>query len=143
MNITQLSVFLENKPGRLQFILKVLTDADVNIQTITIAELADFGILRMIVNKPDIAISALKAEHITCSKTEVLAVAIDDQPGALLRLIDSFSKRSINIEYMYAFTDRHDERPIMILRFEDIELAKKALTEEGYKIMMKSEIHGE
>jgi len=143
MNITQLSVFLENKPGRLQFILKVLTDADVNIQTITIAELADFGILRMIVNKPDIAINALKAEHITCSKTEVLAVAIDDQPGALLRLIDSFSKRSINIEYMYAFTDRHDERPIMILRFEDIELAKKALTEEGYKIMMKSEIHGE
>ncbi|HNX57466.1 MAG TPA: amino acid-binding protein [Spirochaetota bacterium] len=143
MNITQLSIFLENKPGRLQFILKILTDADVNIQTITIAELTDFGILRMIVNKPDTAINALKAEHITCSKTDVLAVAIDDKPGALLKLIDSFGKRAINIEYMYAFTDRHNNQPIMILRFEDIELAKKALTEEGYTIMKKADIHGE
>jgi hypothetical protein len=143
MNIVQLSVFLENKPGRLQQILKVLADNTINIQTITIAELSDFGILRMIVNKPDKAVTALKGEHITCTKTDVLAVAIDDKPGALYKLIDTFSTRSINIEYMYAFTDRHEKRPIMILRFEDIELAKKALTEEGYTIMKKVDIHGE
>jgi hypothetical protein len=143
MNIIQISVFLENKPGRLQHILKVLADKKINIQTLTIAEVSDFGILRMIVNKPDEALAAFKAEHVTSSKTDVLAVAIDDKPGALLALIDSFSKRQINIEYMYAFTGRCGENPVMIFRFEDIELAKKALTEEGYTIMKSVEIHGE
>lgn len=143
MKITQLSVFLENKPGRLQHVLKVLSDKGINIQTITIAELNDFGILRMIVNRPDEAIDALKQDHVTCSKTEVIAVAIDDKPGSLLKLIESFSSNSINIEYMYAFTGRHEERPIMIFRFEDNELAKKALTDGGYTIMKKVDIHGE
>ena len=143
MNIIQISVFLENKPGRLQHVLKVLTENKINIQTLVIAEENDYGILRMIVNKPDAAISALKEEHVTASKTDVLAVAIEDKPGALYKLIDTFSARKINIEYMYAFTGRHNERAIMIFRFEDIELAKKALGEEGYTIMKKIDIHGE
>ena len=143
MNIIQISVFLENKPGRLQHVLKVLADNKINIQTLVISEENDFGILRMIVNKPDPAISALKAEHITSSKTDVLAVAIDDKPGALFKLIDTFSTRKINIEYMYAFTGRHNDNAIMIFRFDDIELAKKALGEEGYTIMKKIDIHGE
>ena len=142
MNITQLSVFLENKPGRLQHILKVLADRAINIQTLTIAEVSDFGILRMIVNKPEEAYAALKAEHVTCSRTDVLAVALEDTPGALHRLVDAFSKRSLNIEYMYAYTDRHGEHSIMIFRFDDIEAAKKALQEEGYTILRRSDIHG-
>jgi hypothetical protein len=143
MNVIQISVFLENKPGRLQHVLKILADNKINIQTLTIAEVSDFGILRMIVNKPDEALAAFKADHVTSSKTDVLAVAIDDKPGALFALIDSFSKRQINIEYMYAFTGRCDENPVMIFRFEDIELAKKALTEEGYTIVKSVDIHGE
>lgn len=143
MNITQLSVFLENKPGRLQHILKVLGDRAINIQTLTIAEVSDFGILRMIVNKPDEAYAALKAEHVTCSRTDVLAVALEDTPGALYRLVDAFSKRSLNIEYMYAYTDRHGEHSIMIFRFDDVEAAKQALQEEGYTVMRRSDIHRE
>ncbi len=143
MNITQLSVFLENKPGRLQHVLKVLADRAVNIRTLTIAEVSDFGILRMIVNKPEEAYAALKAEHVTCSRTDVLAVALEDTPGALYGLIDAFSKRSLNIEYMYAFTDRHDACSIMIFRFDDIEAAKTALAEEGYTVMKRGDIHGE
>jgi len=143
MNITQLSVFLENKPGRLQHILKVLADRAINIQTLTIAEVSDFGILRMIVNKPDEAYAALKAEHVTCSRTDVLAVALEDTPGALYRLVDTFSKRSLNIEYMYAYTDRHGEHSIMIFRFDDVEAAKRALQEEGYTVMRRSDIHTE
>lgn len=142
MNITQLSVFLENKPGRLQHVLKVLADRAINIQTLTIAEVSDFGILRMIVNRPDEAYAALKAEHITCSRTDVLAVALEDTPGALHRLIEAFSRRQLNIEYMYAFTDRHGEHSIMIFRFDDIEAAKQALAEERYTVMARSEIHG-
>jgi hypothetical protein len=143
MNITQLSVFLENKPGRLQHVLKVLADRAINIRTLTIAEVSDFGILRMIVNKPEDAYAALKAEHVTCSRTDVLAVALEDTPGALYRLIDAFSRRHLNIEYMYAFTDRHEAHSIMIFRFDDVESAKRALAEEGYTIMKRSEIHGE
>jgi len=143
MNITQLSVFLENKPGRLQHVLKVLADRAINIRTLTIAEVSDFGILRMIVNKPDEAYGALKAEHVTCSRTDVLAVVLEDTPGALHGLIDAFSRRQLNIEYMYAFTDRHGEHSIMIFRFDDIEAAKQALGEEGYTVMKRSDIHGE
>jgi len=143
MNISQLSVFLENKPGRLQHILKILSDKNINIKTLTIAEVNDFGILRMIVSRPEEAHAALRADHITCSVTDVLAVAIEDKPGALFKLIDTFSTRSLNIEYMYAFTEKADDKAIMIFRFDDIELAKKALTEEGYSIMKKIDIHGE
>ena len=143
MNITQLSVFLENKPARLQHVLKVLADREINIRTLTIAEVSDFGILRMIVNKPEEAYAALKEAHVTCSRTEVLAVALEDAPGALYRLIDSFSgQRQLNIEYMYAFSDRHGDHSVMVFRFEDIEAAKAALQEQGYTIMSRAEIHG-
>ena len=143
MNIQQLSIFLENKPGRLQQVLRILADRKINIKTLTIAEVNDFGICRMIVSRPEEAHKALRDEHITCSITDVLAVAIEDKPGALFDLMDSFSTRSINIEYMYAFTEKADDKAIMIFRFDDIELAKKALTEEGYSIMKKIDIHGE
>ena len=142
MNVTQISVFLENKPGRLQHILKVLADRAINIRTLTIAEVNDFGILRMIVNRPEEAYAALKAEHVTCSRTDVLAVALEDTPGALHRLIETFSKREINIEYMYAFTDRHDAESIMIFRFDDPEAAKAALLEADYTVMRREDIHG-
>jgi hypothetical protein len=135
VNIPQLSVFLENKPARLQNVLKVLADTSVNIKFFTIAEVKDFGILRMIVDKPEVAHAALKAAHFTCSLANVVAVALDDAPGALYNLIDNFSRRNINIEYMYAFTDRHGQHSITIFRFEDPELATAALLEGGYKIL--------
>ena len=135
MNIPQLSIFLENKPARLQNVLKVLADSGVNIKFFTIAEVKDFGILRMIVDKPDVAQAALKAAHFTCSLADVLAVALDDAPGALYHLIDNFSKRNINIEYMYAFTDKHGKHSITIFRFEDPRAAEQALLEGGYRIL--------
>lgn len=143
MNIAQLSVFLENKPGRLQKILKVLKDENINIMTLTIAELTDFGILRMIVNKPEKAHLALKKESVTCSVTDVLGVAVNDTPGSLLSLIDTFGKNDLNIEYMYAFTEKKNNKAIMIFRFEDIEAAKKALVKEGIDIVKKIDIIGD
>lgn len=142
MNVTQLSIFLENKPGRLQNVLKVLAEKDVNILTLTIAEVNDFGIVRMIVNRAEEAAAALKAEHITCSTTEVLAVAIDDAPGSLLKAIDTFTRNNLNIEYMYAFTEKHDVKPVMIFRFDDMQSAAAALQKEGLHIITKEEILG-
>lgn len=143
MNVIQLSVFVENKPGHLQEILKILSEKNINIKTLTIAETSDFGILRMIVNEPETAASLLRENNITCSTTDVLALQIDDTPGSLLKAIDTFSRRKLNIEYMYAFTERRDEKAIMIFRFDDIEAAKKALIEEGYNIVKNIDIIGD
>lgn len=143
MNVTQLSIFLENKPGRLQDALKVLSDRKINIRTLTIAEVSDFGIVRMIVTKPEEAVKALKESHFTCSTTEVLALELEDVPGSLYRALNTFRKRNLNIEYMYAYTQKKEDRSVMIFRFDDIESAKKALVEEGYNILKKIEIIGE
>jgi len=143
MNVTQLSVFMENKPGHLQHVLKILADANINIITLTIAETSDFGILRMIVNDPDKAKKILHGANITSSMTDVLAIEIDDKPGALYRAIDTFAKNNLNIEYMYAFSEKRGDRAVMIFRFDDIEAAKKALLQEGYSIVKKIDIIGE
>jgi hypothetical protein len=143
MNVTQLSVFMENKPGHLQTVLKILADANINIATLTIAETADFGILRMIVNDSDKAKKVLHDSRITCSVTDVLAVELDDKPGSLFKAIDAFAKNKLNIEYMYAFTEKRGDKAVMIFRFDDIEAAKKALTHEGYQIVKKIDIIGD
>jgi hypothetical protein len=142
MNVTQLSVFIENKPGHLQNVLRVLGEKNINIITLTIAESSDFGVLRMIVNDPEAGARVLKENHITCSTTDVLAIEIDDEPGSLHRAIDTFSRRKLNIEYMYAFTQKRGDRAVMIFRFEDIEAAIKALKEEGYSIVNRIDIIG-
>jgi len=143
MNVNQLSVFIENKPGSLQGVLKTLGENSINIITLTIAETSDFGILRMIVNRPEEALRVLRSNHFTCSITDVLAIEIDDEPGSLYRAVETFAKNHLNIEYMYAFTEKRDDRAVMIFRFDDIETAKKALTEEGYSIVKKIDIIGE
>ncbi len=143
MNVTQLSVFIENKPGHLQAILSILAQENINIKTLTIAETSDFGILRMIVNEPEKGASMLRKNSFTCSTTDVLALEIEDTPGSLLQAIETFSRRKLNIEYMYAFTDKRDEKAIMIFRFDDIEAAKKALLEEGYNIVKNIDLIGD
>ncbi len=142
MNVTQLSVFMENKPGHLQNVLKTLADQNINIITLTIAETSDFGVLRMIVNDPEKAKKVLHDARITCSTTEVLAVELDDKPGSLFKAIDTFSKNNLNIEYMYAFTEKRGDRAVMIFRFDDIEAAKKAMAQEGYQIVKNIDIIG-
>lgn len=142
MNVTQLSVFMENKPGHLQNVLKTLSDQSINIITLTIAETSDFGVLRMIVNDPEKAKKVLHDARITCSTTEVLAVELDDKPGSLFKAIDTFSKNNLNIEYMYAFTEKRGDRAVMIFRFDDIEAAKKAMAQEGYQLVKNIDIIG-
>jgi len=143
MNVTQLSAFVTNKPGHLQKVLKVLADENINIITLTIAETLDFGILRMIVNDPDRGYKVLKEHNITSSVTDVLALEIDDTPGSLYNALDVFAKMNLNIEYMYAFTEKRDGKAVMIFRFEDIEAAKSALNNKGYNIVRKIDIIGE
>lgn len=143
MNVSQLSIFLENKPGHLEHILEILAGSDINIRTLTIAEVSDFGIVRMIVNRPEEAKASLKKNTVTCSLTEVLAIAIPDKPGSLLKAVNHFRENELNIEYMYAFPEKHEGSAVMIFRFEDIEKAKNALSGSGYKILANKDITGE
>ncbi|MFA5517821.1 MAG: ACT domain-containing protein [Spirochaetota bacterium] len=143
MNVTQLSAFVSNKPGHLQKVLKVLADENINIITLTIAETSDFGILRMIVNDPEKGNRALKENNITSSLTDVLALEINDTPGSLFAALEVFATMELNIEYMYAFTQKRNDKPVMIFRFQDIEKAKNALKGKGYNIVKKIDIVGE
>ena len=143
MNVTQLSAFVANKPGHLQKVLKVLADENINIISLTIAETVDFGILRMIVNDSEKGYKALKENNITASITDVLALEIADTPGSLYKTLDVFARMNLNIEYMYAFTEKRQDKAVMIFRFEDIDTAKTALKDNGYSIVSKIEIIGE
>jgi len=144
MNVTQLSVFLENKPGHLQKILRILYENNINLKALTIAETSDYGILRIIVNNPDKAQQVLKADNILSRKTDVLAIEIEDKPGSLFKAIETFSRKNLNIEYMYAFSEKKKEnKSVMVFRFDNIESAKNALIEEGYTIVKKIDILGE
>lgn len=142
MKVTQLSVFLENKPGHLENVLKVLGDTHVNIITLTIAETADFGVLRMIVNDPSKGQEILKQKGFTCSTTDVLAIEIEDKPGSLHQAIATFARRNLNIEYMYAFTEKRGDKAVMIFRFDNPDTASQALQEEGYALVKNNDLIG-
>lgn len=143
MKLQQLSVFIENRPGHLQHVLKVLADEKINIITLTIAESTDFGILRLIVEDPQKTAALLKSHQITSTPTDVLAIEIDDTPGSLYKAIDTFTRNNLNIEYMYAFTEKRRGKGVMIFRFDDIEAARSALKNEGFTILDRQEILGD
>lgn len=142
MSVMQLSVFVENRPGHLEQVLEIIAGCEINIITLNIAETTDFGVLRMLVSDPARAADALRDCQITCSMTEVLAIEIEDKPGALHKALETFSKRGLNIEYMYSFNEKRQDKAVMIFRFDDIELAKKALFEESYNVLKRVDILG-
>ncbi len=123
----QISVFLENNPGHLRRACEVLSKAGVNIQTISLAESKEYGILRMIVDDTAKAMESLKKSDIFAKEIDVLEVEVLDTPGALLNILDKASAAELNIEYMYAHTRGNNGNPIMIMRFEDAAKALKIL----------------
>lgn len=136
--IKQLSVFVENKPGRLAAVTKVLYDRGVNLRAFMIADAGDFGIIRMVVDKTEEAFNALKSAGFTVTLNEVLAVEVEDKPGELHRISKALGDEGINIEYVYAFTsEKH--KALIIFRVDDNEKAKKVL--ERLNVLFKGEIN--
>ncbi len=128
MKLKQLSVFLENTPGHLERVCSILAEANVNLQTITIAETKDYGIVRAIVDDCDKASDVLKQNGFFAKVVDVLAVEVDDKPGALLAILKRASDAGLNIEYMYAYTRPFSIKPVMIMSFKDIDAAEKLLS---------------
>ncbi len=140
MMAEQISVFIENKEGRLAEVTAILRDAQVNIRALSLADTTDFGVLRLIVNDNDKATAALKKEGFTVGKTQVLAVEVTDEPGGLNRVLDPLSEQDVNVEYMYAFANPQCKNAIMIFRFDDIDKAKEILAQNEIKVITGQEI---
>ena len=142
MQIKQLSIFVENKAGRLAEITAVLAEANVDIRAISIADTSDFGILRLIVDHPDEAVEALKKAGMTVSLTSVIAIGIHDRPGEFAKAMRILADEHIAIEYMYAFISREKGKAFVILRVDDDQRAVSVLQESGITILTAEEIHG-
>lgn len=141
MKVNQLSVFLENKSGRLADVTRSLANAGVNIRALSIADTIDYGLLRLIVNDPSRAKTALGEEGFTVAMTEVLAIEVPDSPGGLAEIIDVFAENGLNIEYMYAFVGTSGKNAIVIFRTQDVDLAITALGKKGVRILTGDELH--
>ncbi len=131
MKIKQISIFLENAAGRLAEVTRVLREGGVNLRAIMIADTADFGILRVIVDDPDKAISILNGAKFTTKTTDVLAVTISDKVGSLADALQLFEKNGVNIEYLYAALDKAGETAVIIFKVEDIEKGMKMVEANG------------
>jgi hypothetical protein len=142
MQIKQLSIFVENKAGRLAEITAVLAEANVDIRAISIADTSDFGILRLIVDHPDEAVEALKKAGMTVSLTSVIAIGIHDRPGEFAKAMRVLADEHIAIEYMYAFISRDKGKAFVILRVDDDQRAISVLQDSGITILTAEEIHG-
>ncbi len=140
MELKQLSIFVENKKGRLEEITGILANEQIHIRAVSIADTTDYGILRLIVNKPDEAMVALKENGITVSITSVIAIAIDDKPGALYEAVKLLSNNDISVEYMYAFLNPTNEAASVILRIEDNQKAIDVLKKGGIRLMGHEEV---
>ena len=120
MTIKQISVFLENTSGRLAEVTKILGESGVNLRAITIADTADFGILRLIVDNVEKALKSLEDAGFTAKITDVLGVEVEDKPGGLARIMEIFDANQVNIEYLYASLEKNQDKAIVIFRVEDI-----------------------
>jgi len=133
MGIKQISVFLENTTGRLSEVAKTLANASVNLRAISIADTADFGILRLIVDKTDKAVDALNTAGFTTRQTDVVAVEIEDVPGSLAKLMELFRDSQVNIEYLYASLEGQAGKAVVIFKLEDHQKGLKILKDNGQK----------
>ena len=134
MAITQLSIFLENKPGTLHEVVKRLSEAGVNIRAMTIAEVRDFGILRIIVSDVEKAKEVLEDDHIITT-TEVVSAVMEDKAGALYDILEALESADANIEYMYAYTGEVTGSANVVFRVDDIEGAEAKLREAGVEVL--------
>lgn len=135
MRVEQISVFLENKAGRLFEVTRILAESGINIRALSLADTSDFGILRLIVNDNERAKEVLRQQGFTVGKTEVVAVEVTDQPGGLHRILEILFKANVNVEYMYAFVHQSGSNAVIIFRFDNLDEALKILAENNVTVI--------
>jgi hypothetical protein len=141
MKVEQITVFMENRSGRLADVMTLLAESGINIRATALADAADFGILRLIVNDTEKANQVLKDHGFTVSKTHVVAVAVPDRPGGLAEILTAIKNAQLNVEYMYAFVHRGDLDATILFRFDDVDYAVASLQKAGVRLLSGEEIY--
>lgn len=142
MPVEQISIFLENKNGRLADVTRLLASNEIDITALSIADTADFGILRLIVNNPEKAYKILKEHDYAVSRTNVIAIAVEDRPGGLAEVLEILGKHKLDVEYVYAFVGRNIDKALVIMRLNDTERALSVLQAEGVLVLSSKESYG-
>lgn len=140
MKVEQLSIFLENKSGRLAEVTDILARNGINIRALSLADTADFGILRLIVNDMPKTQAVLKEHGFTVGKNEVIAVEVPDRPGGLAGILGALQGKGINVEYMYAFVQKSEGNAVLIFRFDEIGKAVDVLRQSGIRMLSNEQV---
>lgn len=140
MKVEQISIFLENKAGRLAEVTHCLAVAEINIRALSLADTSDFGILRLLVDDHEKAKETLKNNDFTVGSTEVVAVEVPDKPGGLDDILQLLSKNSVNVEYMYAFVRQSRNNAVLIFRFDRPDEAIIVLQKNGFNVIPGNEL---
>ncbi|MBQ8906747.1 MAG: ACT domain-containing protein [Ruminococcus sp.] len=143
MLIKQLSIFLENKPGRLTAVTRSLSEAGIDIRALSIADTKDFGIVRLIVSNPDKAKEALAEANCMIRVNHVIAIAVEDRPGGLANVLEMLVENKIGVEYMYSYVSRTADTAYVILRADDNKRAEALLSEQGVKLLSPEDVYEE
>ena len=141
MYIRQISVFVENKFGRIAKIVDLLSKNNINISALSIADATDFGILRLIVDKPDDAVSVLRESGVSSKCTDVIAVAIDDRPGGLSIVLNTLTAAEISIEYMYVFVGKKTDKALMVVKTDDMEKSVEAFKAGNIELITSADVY--
>jgi hypothetical protein len=141
MAVKQISVFLENKSGRLLDVTRSLGEAGVNIRALCVADTSEFGVVRLIVDDPEKAHDSLKGKGFTVKETSVLAVEVDDSPGGLAAVMKPLVEQEMNIEYLYCFLEKAADKAIVIIRVEEAEQGVGALKSAGFRVIPAEELY--
>jgi len=139
MKIRQISVFLENRPGRLAALCQTLADAGVNLSTLMLSETGEFGLLRIITPDADKAFTVVQKAGYAVTSSEVVAIQVPDKPGGLASVLATLDPHKISVEYMYAFACRSG-RAIMIIRFDDLDRAISVLQKAGFNVFKAADL---
>lgn len=135
MNINQISVFLENKKGRLKQVCASMAKARINVRALSLADTKDFGVLRLIVNDPDRCRAILQKNGFIVQETNVIAVEVEDRPGGLNKILTLLDRNNINVEYMYATTERDKNHAVVIFKVNEQEKAIRILSKNRIHLM--------
>ncbi len=141
MKVEQVSVFLENKPGSLEEVTRILKEANINIRTLSLADTTDFGILRLIVNNVDTTSRVLRDNGFRVSRTTVVAVEVPDRPGGLHGILAVLKNDNILVEYLYAFVEKSGENAVIIFRFDDSDAAIEVLRKNNFNVISGEKLY--
>ncbi|MGA7076773.1 MAG: ACT domain-containing protein [Halobacteriota archaeon] len=136
--LKQITLFAENKPGRLTSATKILSENGINIRAFTIADTGEFGIIRFVVDDADASLRHLRKAGFTVSETQVIGLEMPDKPGALFEISRALSDNEINIDYAYAYASATPDKAILILQASDLIRAVRLLTERGFHLVESS-----